>query len=229
MSLTFNGTDVKSASFNGTPLTRIYYQPKGGACKLVWQNLSNVCIQFLCTSGMNTDWVRFESSGCPYSCGLSGEAGPYCIHTGSCVQVCSFGGTFRPITTNGCYTLCSDTNAEVSITSITNFSDCSKLYVRKSTAVCCAYNLSGLDTPMEHTITASLTANVSCTTEPNAIVQQYRSREYACQALTEVPTWLCAQDYISMGDFTVCATANGRTVTCTFTCDEMKAGVSIAV
>lgn len=49
MSLIFNGTDVKSASFNGTSLNRIYYQPKDGACTLVWQKGDLYTVSFSVT------------------------------------------------------------------------------------------------------------------------------------------------------------------------------------
>lgn len=132
MSLTFNGTDVKSASFNGTSLTRIYYQPKDGACTLVWQKkdlytvrlspAASVCEWSDCTSfsvgssagGADLFTSMSASSGCcvisallwptRYGCGWLIYDNTNAINTDCC-----FGPERAIDTTTGCwveYTAC---------------------------------------------------------------------------------------------------------------------------
>lgn len=120
MSLTFNGTDVKSASFNGTSLTRIYYQPKDGACTLVWQKGCPLQIKtvYCCDVFLNCSCLQYLDRWCsPYPHSYDFEYGPawYC-KSGTTLSLCVAEGNRWHSNTWGYYTVSSELAADVSVT-----------------------------------------------------------------------------------------------------------------
>lgn len=237
MSLTFNGTDVQSASFNGTSLTRIYYQPKDGACTLVWQKGCPLEIKtvYYCDARLVCSAFTYHDLWCsPYPRSYDHELGPnwYC-KSGETLSLCVAEGNRWWSSTWGYYCVCSELAVDVSVTATA----CVDTYSMKViyTDSSCDFtvdftNISG--GCADHTTTFSVDAGCSCIAGSSSDAfyewKSIQSPVVTCYNIGS-PKGFCSGVTSYCIQYDVCVTADGRTTHHIVSDQDMRNGVTLMV
>ena len=238
MSLTFNGTDVKSASFNGTSLTRIYYQPKDGACTLVWQKGCPLQIKtvYCCDALLRCSGFDYHDKWCtPYPYSYAFEYGPnwYC-KSGTTLSLCVAAGNRWCSSTWGYYCVSSELAADVSITATAcvNRYSMKVIYAIHS----CDFMVDFTDISggcADHTTTFSVDAGSIGAIKGSSSAAFYewksvQSPVVTCYDIGE-PIGFCSGVTSYCIQYDVCVTADGRTTHHIVSDQDMRNGVTLMV
>jgi len=237
MSLTFNGTDVKSASFNGTSLTRIYYQPKDGACTLVWQKGCPLQIKtvYCCDALLTCQALENDNKWrCVPFHSYDGAYGPawYCRND-TTVSFCVAAGNRWCSSTWGYYCVCSELAADVSVTATA----CVDTYSMKViyTVHSCDFMVDFTDISggcADHTCTFSVNAGSACCTNANMrAFYEWKSVQSPVITCYDIgtPNGFCYGVTSYCIQYDVCVTADGRTTHHTVSDQDMRNGVTLMV
>lgn len=237
MSLTFNGTNVLSASFNGTSLTRIYYQPKGGACTLVWQKGCPLEIKTLYFCDELLTSSALENRNCwksPYPSSYDHQCGPdwYCRND-TTVSLCIAAGNRWYSSSRGCYCVCSELAADISVTATA----CVDTYSMKVyyTDHSCDFTVDFTDISggcADRTCTFSVNAGEACCTSDNMYDfyewKSIQSPVVTCYNIGS-PNGYCHGVTSYCIQYDVCVTADGRTTHHIVSDQDMRNGVTLMV